>query len=69
MDAAPTFAETPQLTARRAASPLLIGLAVTALVTDLRLFDTVDVDVAWQLWIAGRLNAGAHLYRDISEVM
>lgn len=48
--------------------PLWIALAITAAVTILRLFDTVDVDVAWQMWIAGRLNAGATLYRDIIEV-
>jgi hypothetical protein len=29
---------------------------------------TVDSDVAWQLWIAGRIHAGAHLYSDIIEV-
>jgi len=68
MDASPIFAEQPQLAAKRSANPLLIALAVTALVTVLRLLDTVDVDVAWQLWIAGRLNAGTHLYRDIIEV-
>ena len=51
-----------------ASRPLLIALVVTALVTALRLVDTVDSDVAWQLWIAGRMHAGAHLYRDIIEV-
>jgi hypothetical protein len=68
MDAAPIFAEQPQLAARRSAYPLYLALALTVAITGLRLFDTVDVDVAWQLWIAGRLNAGAHLYRDIMEV-
>src|SRR5690348_7664268 len=48
--------------------PLWVALALTALTTALRLVDTVDSDVAWQLWIAGRLHAGAHLYRDIIEV-
>ena len=67
MDAAAAFAETPQ-PLRRQANPLWIALAVTVIVTALRLLDTVDVDVAWQLWIAGRLNDGAHLYRDIIEV-
>jgi hypothetical protein len=28
---------------------------------------TVDSDVAWQLWIAGRIHAGANLYTDIIE--
>lgn len=28
---------------------------------------SVDSDVAWQLWIAGRLHAGARLYTDIIE--
>ena len=69
MDAAPIFKQQPQVAApRQSALPLWIALAVTAIVTALRSFDTVDVDVAWQLWIAGRLNAGAHLYRDIMEV-
>lgn len=68
MDAAPIFVEQPQLVGRRAAYPLYVALALTIAVTGPRLFDTVDVDVAWQLWIAGRLNAGAHLYRDIMEV-
>jgi hypothetical protein len=67
MDAAPIFAEQPYLV-KRSARPLWLALAITALVTALRLIDTVDVDVAWQLWIASRLNAGAHLYRDIMEV-
>src|SRR6185437_14974726 len=51
-----------------ASRPLGVALALTALTTALRLVDTVDSDVAWQLWIAGRLHAGAHLYRDIIEV-
>jgi hypothetical protein len=70
MDAAPVFKEREEVTAadRQVANPLWIALTVTALVTGLRLFDTVDIDVAWQLWIAGRLHAGAHLYRDIMEV-
>ena len=50
------------------AHPLWIAFAVTALLTALRLTGTVDSDVAWQLWIAGRIHAGAHLYRDIIEV-
>lgn len=48
--------------------PYWLALTVTTLITALRLIDTVDSDVAWQLWIAGRLHAGAHLYRDIIEV-
>src|SRR3954451_18027018 len=51
-----------------ASRPLWIALAVTALVTALRLTGTVDSDVAWQLWIAQRMHAGAHLYRDIIEI-
>ena len=51
-----------------ASRPLWVALAVTALVTALRLTGTVDSDVAWQLWIAGRIHAGAVLYRDIVEV-
>jgi hypothetical protein len=51
-----------------ASRPLWVALLVTALVTMLRLTGTVDSDVAWQLWIAGRLHAGAHLYRDIIEI-
>ena len=47
---------------------LRVALAVTAVMTVLRLGGTVDSDVAWQLWIAGRLHAGARLYRDIIEV-
>jgi hypothetical protein len=53
--------------AAMAARPLWVALVITALVTALRLVDTVDSDVAWQLWIAGRMHAGAHLYRDIIE--
>src|SRR6185369_2684308 len=47
---------------------LWVALAVTAIMTVVRLGGTVDSDVAWQLWIARRLHAGAHLYRDIIEV-
>jgi hypothetical protein len=50
-----------------ASQPLLIALAVTAVVTMFRLTGTVDSDVAWQLWIAGRIHAGANLYTDIVE--
>lgn len=48
--------------------PLWLALAVTAIITVTRIGGTVDSDVAWQLWIAGRMHAGAHLYRDIIEV-
>lgn len=58
----------PRLFAAVASRPYWVALVVTVLVTALRLVDTVDSDVAWQLWIAGRLHAGAHLYRDIIEV-
>jgi hypothetical protein len=52
----------------RAWHPLLIAFTLTALATALRLVDTVDSDVAWQLWIAHRIHAGANLYTDIIEV-
>ena len=73
MSAASTVTAAPQpvlarLGAVMASRPLWIALGITALVTALRLVDTVDSDVAWQLWIAGRIHAGAHLYRDIIEV-
>jgi hypothetical protein len=57
--------------ARRAVTasrPLWVAIVVTALITALRLVDTVDSDVAWQLWIAQRIHAGANLYTDIIEV-
>jgi hypothetical protein len=47
--------------------PLWVALTVTALVTAFRMTGTVDSDVAWQLWIAQRMHAGANLYRDIIE--
>ena len=48
--------------------PLWLAFALTAVVTALRLRDTVDSDVAWQLWIAHHIHAGANLYTDIVEV-
>jgi hypothetical protein len=48
--------------------PLWLALAITLLLTRLRLGGSVDSDVAWQLWIASRIHSGAHLYRDIIEV-
>ena len=50
-----------------ASRPLFIALSLVALITAIRLTGTVDSDVAWQLWIAGRLHEGADLYRDIME--
>ena len=47
--------------------PYLLALCLIALVTVARLTGTVDSDVAWQLWIAGRIHAGANLYREIIE--
>ena len=47
--------------------PLAIALGVTLVVTLARLSGTVDSDVAWQLWIAGRIHAGANLYTDVIE--
>ena len=61
-------ARAPRLLRLLAATPLWIALVVTALITAARLTGTVDTDVAWQLWIAGRMHAGANLYRDIIEV-
>jgi hypothetical protein len=46
----------------------MAALIVTAAMIGLRSTSTVDSDVAWQLWIGGRLATGAHLYRDIIEV-
>jgi hypothetical protein len=57
-----------RLVAAMASRPLAIALAIVALLTAFRVTGTVDSDVAWQLWIAGRIHAGAHLYRDIIEV-
>jgi hypothetical protein len=50
-----------------ASRPLWLALGIAALLTAFRLTGTVDSDVAWQLWIAGRIHAGANLYRDIVE--
>jgi hypothetical protein len=47
--------------------PLRVALALTALITAVRMTGTVDSDVAWQLWIAQRIHAGANLYSDIIE--
>ena len=51
-----------------ASHPLAAALALVTLTTALRLTGSVDTDVSWQLWIAGRMHAGARLYRDIIEV-
>jgi hypothetical protein len=56
-----------QLGAAIGRHPLLLASLITALVTAFRLTGTVDSDVAWQLWIAGRIHAGANLYTDIIE--
>src|SRR4051794_28804435 len=61
-------AASPRFAVLLGSRPLVLALAVTGLLTALRLTGTVDSDVAWQLWIAGRIHAGAHLYRDIVEV-
>lgn len=65
--AAPPQNAPARLAAVVAAHPLWLALALTALVTAFRATGTVDSDTAWQLWIAGRIHAGAHLYRDIIE--
>src|SRR5215204_1405356 len=51
-----------------ASRPLLVALVIVALISVARLGDSVDSDVAWQLWIAQQTRAGASLYRDIIEV-
>ena len=56
-----------QLFAAMASRPLWLAFVVTALLTALRLTGTVDSDVAWQLWIARQMHAGANLYTDIIE--
>ena len=43
------------------------ALAITAILTALRLNDTVATDGTWQLWIAGQIHVGASLCRDIVE--
>lgn len=48
-------------------NPLTVPLLIILIVSAVRALGTVDSDVSWQLWIAGRLHAGAHLYRDIVE--
>lgn len=53
--------------AAMASRPLSVALVVLGLITSLRLTGTVDSDVAWQLWIAGRMHDAADLYRDIIE--
>lgn len=61
-------AERSRQTATSDRKPLWIALGLTAALTALRLVDTVDSDVAWQLWIAQRIHHGATLYRDIIEI-
>lgn len=58
-----SFAE--RLAGIPAVAPALLLIAVLAL---LRIPGSVDTDVAWQLWIAHRINNGAGLYTDIVEV-
>ena len=67
---AATIPDQEASTRERAATSraLWVALALTATLTLTRLGGTVDSDVAWQLWIAGRIHAGARLYRDIIEV-
>ena len=48
--------------------PLLIALAITAIITLARMGGAVDSDVASQLGLAQRIHEGARLYRDIVEV-
>jgi hypothetical protein len=65
----PMAVDRPRASRRPATAPgpLLLAVAITILVTAFRSAGTVDSDVAWQLWIAGRLHAGANLYTDIIE--
>ena len=49
-------------------TPVLPSLLLLAAMLLVRLHGTVEPDVAWQLWIARRINHGARLYRDIVEV-
>ncbi|QIL02895.1 hypothetical protein G7078_08930 [Sphingomonas sinipercae] len=53
--------------APRSLSPLTVAVAVACAVTLVRIFGTVDSDVAWQLWVARQIHAGADLYTDIIE--
>lgn len=48
--------------------PLVVASVLAFLVPALRIGGGIDPDVASQLWIAGRINEGARLYRDIIEV-
>ena len=57
-----------QLAALRNTRPEWAALVTVALIAAFHLFGRVDTDVAWQLWVAHQLNAGAQLYRDIIEI-
>lgn len=52
----------------RRVRPEWAALATIAVIALCHLFGRVDTDVAWQLWVAHQLNAGARLYRDIIEI-
>jgi len=71
MSTVPANANEPARSSRvatlMASTPLWGALAVAMLLTAFRLSGTVDSDVAWQLWIAGRIHAGANLYTDVIE--
>ena len=70
MPAASLIAAKPSGTgpfAKIAARPLTLALITLALLTAARVNGRVDSDVAWQLWIAERIHAGANLYTDIVE--
>lgn len=70
MSAASLIATKPSGTgpfAKIAARPFAVALLTLALITAARVNGRVDSDVAWQLWIAGRIHAGANLYTDIVE--
>lgn len=65
----PIAVDRPRLARRSVGTwgPLWLAVALTILITAIRSTGTVDSDVAWQLWIAGRIHAGANLYTDIIE--
>lgn len=51
-----------------AARPEVLAILLLAILAAFRVQGTVEPDVSWQLWVAGRMHHGARLYRDIVEV-
>lgn len=64
---APPLRKFARIAAFLTARPVAVAVLLTVLVTTVRMFGTVDSDVAWQLWIGQRMLTGADLYRDIIE--